>query len=58
MARIQQFQGFVRLRVTQAQQRTGLDELLSPALEDLDDIRRSAQSAQDQVSAALSKLLE
>lgn len=57
MARIQQFQGFVQLRVSQAHQRTGLDELLLPALEDLEDIRRSAQSAQAQVSAALARLL-
>lgn len=58
MARIQQFQGFVRLRVSQAQQRTGLDELLLPALEDLDDISRSARAAQDQVDLALAHLLE
>lgn len=58
MARIQQFQGFVRLRVSQAQQRTGLVDLLSPALDDLDDIRRSAQAAQGQVDAALAQLLE
>lgn len=58
MARVEQFQGFVRLRVCQAQQRTGLDELLLPALDDLDDISRSAHAAQDQVAVALSKLLE
>ena len=45
MARIDQFQGFVRLRVVQAHQRTGLDELLLPALDDLDDISKSARSA-------------
>jgi hypothetical protein len=58
MARIDQFQGFVRLRVIQAQQRTGLNDLLLPALDDLDDISRSAQSAQGQVDAALAKLLK
>jgi predicted 2-oxoglutarate/Fe(II)-dependent dioxygenase YbiX len=58
MARIDQFQGFVRLRVIQAQQRTGLNDLLSPALDDLDDISRSARSAQGQVDAALAQLLE
>ena len=58
MARIDQFQGFVRLRVVQAHQRTGLDELLLPALDDLDDISKSARSAQDQVDAALARLLE
>jgi hypothetical protein len=57
MARIQQFQGFVRLRISQAQQRTGLDDLLSPALEDLDDISRSARAAQSQVDMALMQLL-
>jgi predicted 2-oxoglutarate/Fe(II)-dependent dioxygenase YbiX len=58
MARVDQFQGFVRLRVVQAQQRTGLDELLLPALDDLDDISQSAHSAQAQVNAALAQLLE
>jgi hypothetical protein len=58
MARIDQFQGFVRLRVIQAQQRTGLDDLLLPALDDLDDISQSARSAQGQVGTALAQLLE
>jgi hypothetical protein len=58
MARIDQFQGFVRLRVVQAQQRTGLNDLLSPALVDLDDISQSARSAQAQVDVALAMLLE
>ena len=57
LVRLQYIQRVVALRVTQARQRTGLHDLLSPALNDLDDISRSAQTAQAQVGAALSQLL-
>jgi len=57
MVRIRYMQRIVRLRVDQARQRTGLEDLLAPALADLDDIGRSAQVAQDQVRAALVQLL-
>lgn len=58
LVRAQYMQQIVHLRVVQARQRTGLDSLLSPALEDLVEISRSAQAAQLQVGSALSMLLE
>jgi len=57
MVRIRYVMRIVRLRVDQARLRTGLEDLLAPALVDLDDISRSAQAAQDQVGAALIQLL-
>jgi hypothetical protein len=47
-----------RLRVDQARQRSGLDDLLDPALTELDDIYRSVMAAKTQVSRALTRLTE
>jgi hypothetical protein len=57
MVRVDHFQSFVRTRVIQAQQRTGLDALLGPALDDLTDISQSAKAAQRQVNDAISTML-
>jgi hypothetical protein len=47
-----------RLRVIQAQERTGLTGLLSPALAELDDVSDCVSTIGEQVTAALAKLLE
>jgi hypothetical protein len=47
-----------RLRVEQARQRTGLSGLLSPALDELDDVNQAVSVIREQVSTALAKLLE
>ena len=47
-----------RLRVEQARQRTGLTGLLSPALDELDDVNQALTTIGQQVTSALSRLLE
>ena len=47
-----------RLRVMQAMQRTGLVTLMSPALDELDDMSKAIREAQTQVATALEKLME
>lgn len=47
-----------RLRVSQAQDRTGLTGLLSPALTDLDDVTKSMSVIGEQATAALTLLKE
>ena len=47
-----------RLRIEQARERTGLAGLLCPALDEIDDVGRSAGVIGDQVAAALAKLKE
>jgi hypothetical protein len=46
------------LRVMQAMQRTGLIGLMSPALDELDEMSMAIREAQAQVSAALATLKE
>ena len=47
-----------RLRVEQARQRTGLTGLLSPALDELDDVNQAVTTIGQQVTSALDRLLE
>ncbi len=47
-----------RLRMVQAMQRTGLVGLVSPALDELDQINHSVLTAQAQVRSALAALVE
>ena len=47
-----------RLRVSQAQVRTGLTGLLSPALDELDDVARCVSTIDGQIAEALSLLRE
>ena len=47
-----------RLRIVQVMQRTGLIGLMSPALEEIDEIGKSVKEAQAQVSMALAKLID
>lgn len=49
---------FVYLRIEQAVRRAGMDDLLVPALQDLDRVVRSVCKAKDQVNAAAAKLME
>lgn len=49
---------FISLRITQAIQRTGLTSLLEPALDELEQISKAMDTAQAQVSSALSALTE
>lgn len=58
LAIVQDISPVTRLRMMQAMQRTGLVGLVSPALDELDDISNAVQEAQTQVSVALSKLIE
>jgi hypothetical protein len=48
----------LRLRIEQARQRTGLDELLSPALAELDEMSMRVRAAKAQVSRTLARLTE
>ncbi|PKN91081.1 MAG: hypothetical protein CVU44_20920 [Chloroflexi bacterium HGW-Chloroflexi-6] len=48
----------LRLRIEQARQRTGLDELLSPALTELDEMSKRVRAAKMQVSHTLTRLTE
>jgi hypothetical protein len=47
-----------RLRVSQAQERTGLTRLLSPALDDLDDVSQAVDEIVEQVTSTLAMLME
>lgn len=47
-----------RLRVVQARERAGLTGLLSPALDELDDVSQSVSTIGQQVTSALAKLME
>ena len=47
-----------RLRVEQARQRTGLTGLLSPALDELDDVNQAVSMIGQQVTSVLAKLTE
>lgn len=49
---------YVRLRIEQAIRRSGLADLLYPALEDMDRICLSIDSAKMQIGAATRKLME
>lgn len=48
----------LRMRIDQARQRTGLDELLLPALDELDTMTNRVQAAKSHVSRTLDKLTE
>lgn len=47
---------FIRKRIEQATQRTGMVQLLGPALEDLDRVCAAAKLAKSQVNVAIGKL--
>jgi hypothetical protein len=49
---------FINQRIEQAISRTGMSNLLSPALEDVQRIVRAVADAKSQVSAATVKLME
>ena len=49
---------FISKRIEQAIRRTGLDDLLVPALEDMQRLCRAIADAKSQVNAATAKLLE
>jgi hypothetical protein len=51
-------ESILRLRINQARQRTGLDELLLPALDELDIMHQRVMAAKSQVSHALGMLTE
>jgi hypothetical protein len=46
-----------RLRVEQARHRSGLHDLLNPALQELDEMTRSVQVAKQEVAQALAQLI-
>ncbi|RJP53335.1 MAG: hypothetical protein C4583_04985 [Anaerolineaceae bacterium] len=48
----------IGLRVSQARERTGLAGLLSPALEEIDDVDECVSTISEQVTAALALLKE
>lgn len=48
----------VRLRIQQGIRRSGLKDLLHPALEDLDRMMADVNDAQSQVHAAMQRLME
>jgi hypothetical protein len=48
----------IRIRIAQAHERTGLTDLLIPALEELDTMSARVCAAKAQVSRALSMLVE
>jgi len=58
LAIVQDISPITRLRMQQAMQRSGLVGLMSPALDELDDICHAVQEAQFQVNTALAKLIE
>ncbi len=58
LAVVRRTMSITRLRVQQAQDRTGLAGLLSPALDELDDVDQSMSTIGQQVSAALARLTE
>jgi hypothetical protein len=47
-----------RLRVQQARERTGLDSLLCPALDEIDEIRMAVVVIDQQVGVALAELAQ
>lgn len=49
---------FVRQRIEQAIRRSGMNDLLSPALEDLERMAKDVQQAKSQVGVAVTKLME
>lgn len=49
---------FVRQRIEQAIRRSGMNDLLSPALEELERMIKDVKQAKAQVNAAVSKLME
>lgn len=49
---------FLRIRIEQAKRRAGLDELLSPALGELDRMSQCVDAAKLHVSRTLDSLLE
>lgn len=56
LVRAEYMHRITRLRVDQARQRSGLGDLLDPALIELDDIHQSVMAAKAQVSRALARL--
>lgn len=56
LVRIEYVQRITLVRVEQARQRSGLADLLDPALQELDEMASAAQSAKAQVRQALAKL--
>ena len=58
LAVIRRWMPVTRLRVVQAQQRSGLVGLLDPALDEMDDVNRSITVIRNQVDAALANLKE
>jgi hypothetical protein len=55
LVRWEYIERITRLRVEQARHRSGLHDLLDPALQELDDMTRSVQAARTQVSQALAQ---
>jgi len=51
-------QAFASIRVQQAVTRTGLNSLLDPALDEIQQIQRSLCAARGHVTAALASLME
>jgi hypothetical protein len=49
---------FIRIRIEQARQRTGMDELLVPALDELDIMSAQVRAAKSHVSKTLARLME
>lgn len=45
-----------QLRVRQAKERTGLDDLLSPAIDEMEEVSKAVAVIGEQVRAALAKL--
>lgn len=53
---IEEVQPFIRKRIEQAFQRTGMVQLLGPVLEDLDRVCIAVKQAKSQVNVAIGKL--
>ena len=58
LVRIEYLHPITRLRVRQARDRTGMANLLGPALDEMDEMRVSVLSAKGQVCAALAHLVD
>ena len=58
LVRAEYLHRITRLRISQARQRSGLGDLLDPALAELDDINRSVRAAKAEMSRALARLTE
>jgi hypothetical protein len=56
LAMIKTAMPLVRLRMEQARQRSGLDSLLRPGLDEADDVSRSVVEIDKQIAVALMKL--